>query len=160
MSAFNFQANNFPGFFIRHRNFLGELTKLNEGPINDFAFFLELRDPNRNDLVAFSSTNFLGSYLRHSNFRIRLDAKPDTNNNAELLLFLEDSTFVQVPGLANREGLSFRSVNFPDRFLRHRDFHLFVESDNSPSFAQDATFLMKNAAVNIDPGTVLVPADG
>ena len=158
MSAFNLEAISPRGFFIRHRNSLGELTKLNEGPIKDFAFFLEIRDPIRHDLVSFSSTNFLGKYLRHSNFRVRLDdIPPVTSNHATLFLFLQDSSFFMVRGLADPNGVSFRSFNVPDHFLRHRDFHLFVEPKNSPNLAADATFLMKPASVSIDPGTVLNP---
>ena len=158
MSAFNFEAINPRGFFIRHRNSLGELTRLNEGPIKDFAFFLELRDPVRRDLVSFSSTNFLGKYLRHSNFRIRLDdLPPPTGDHATLFLFLQDSTFSMVRGLADPNGVSFRSMNLPDHFLRHRDFHLFVEPRSSPNLASDATFLMKPASVLIDARTALSP---
>jgi Alpha-L-arabinofuranosidase B (ABFB) domain len=158
VSAFNFEAINFRGFFIRHRNFFGELTKQDEGPIEDFAFFLEIRDPFRNDLVSFSSVNFLGKYLRHSDFRIRLDdIPPVTGNHATLFLFLQDSSFFMVQGLADPNGVSFRSFNFPDRFLRHRDFHLFVEPRDSPNLAADATFLRSPASVSIDPGTVLNP---
>jgi hypothetical protein len=158
VSAFNFEAINPRGFFIRHRNSLGELTRVNEGPVKDFAFFLEIRDPFRNDVVSFSSTNFLGKYLRHSNSRIRLDdIPPSTGNHATLFLFLLDSTFFMVRGLADPNGVSFRSFNSPDRFLRHRDSHLFVEPRDAPNLASDVTFLMKPASVAIDSGTALSP---
>src|SRR5262245_46581765 len=99
---------------------------------------LEIRDPSRNDLVSFSSVNFLGKYLRHSNSRIRLDnIPPVTGNHATLFLFLQDSSFFQVQGLANPNGVSFRSFNFPDRFLRHRNFSLFVEPRDSPNLASE-----------------------
>src|SRR4051794_11185419 len=102
MSAFNFESINHRGLFIRHRNSLGELTKQSEGPIKDFAFFLEIRDPSRNDLVSFSSTNFLGKYFRHSNSRIHLeDVPPVTGGHATLFLFLQDSSFFMVRGLAD-----------------------------------------------------------
>jgi hypothetical protein len=131
---------------------------MNEGPIKDFAFFLEIRDPLRNDLVSFSSTNFLGKYFRHSNFTIRLDdIPPSTGDHGMLFVFFQDSTFFMVRGLADPNGFSFRSFNFPDRFLRHRDFHLFVEPRDSPNLASDATFLMKPASVAIDSGTALSP---
>jgi Alpha-L-arabinofuranosidase B (ABFB) domain len=160
VNAFNFEANNPRGFFIRHRNFLGELAKLNEGPIDDFGFMLEIRDPSRHNLVSFASVNFPGRYLRHSNFKIRLDDMPPaTGNHATLFLFLQDSSFFQVRGLADPNGFSFQSFNFPDRFLRHRDFSLFVEPRDSPNLAADATFLMRRASVPIDPGTVLNPVD-
>jgi hypothetical protein len=159
VTAFNFESINHPGFFIRHRNFLGELTQLNEGPIEDFAFFLEIRSPFNNDVVSFSSVNFLGKYLRHSNFRISLDDIPlqPNVNHATLFQFLLDSAFFMVQGLADPNGVSFQSFNFTDRYLRHRDFHLFVEPKDSPNLAADATFTMKPASVAIDPGTALNP---
>jgi Alpha-L-arabinofuranosidase B (ABFB) domain len=157
VAAFNYEAINRRGFFIRHRNSLGELTR-QQGPIDDFAFMLEHRDPVRRDLVSFSSVNFLGKYLRHSNFRIHLnEIPPTTGNHATLFVFLQDSSFFRVRGLADPNGVSFRSFNLPDHFLRHRDFHLFVDHKDSPNLAADATFLEKRASVPIDPGTVLNP---
>ena len=41
----------------------------------------------------------------------------------------------------DHNAVSFRSVNFPDRYIRHRDFHLFVEPRGSPNLAPDATFI-------------------
>ena len=35
---FRFRSFNFHDHFIRHRNFLGELTRENEFPVDDFAF--------------------------------------------------------------------------------------------------------------------------
>ena len=34
----------------------------------------------------------------------------------------------------------FRSHNFPDRYIRHRDFKLMLEGDDTPVFRGDATF--------------------
>jgi hypothetical protein len=82
---------------------------------------------------------------------------PSTGDHATLFLFLQDSTFFFVRGLADPNGVSFRSMNLPDHFLRHRDFHLFVEPRSSPNLASDATFLMKPASVLIDARTALSP---
>lgn len=51
---------------------------------------------------------------------------------------------------------------YPDRYLRHRDFRLGVEAPAGPAdtlFHRDATFRRRPVTVDIDPGTVLVPAD-
>ena len=46
----------------------------------------------------------------------------------------------------NRSGIdsmSFRSFNFPDRYIRHRDFELWLDPfENTPLFRDDATFFM------------------
>jgi hypothetical protein len=47
-------------------------------------------------------------------------------------------------GLANSQGRSFESANFPNHFIRHRDFELVLSpNDGSDLFKQDATFMVK-----------------
>jgi hypothetical protein len=153
--AFNFAASNFPDFFIRHRNFIGELTRMEENLLDDFGFNLKKVRIGSN-LVAFRSVNFPRLSLRHSNFLIRLKGPSGPSDH----LFEQDSSFFEEPGLASPSGFSYRSFNFPDRYLRHRNFTLFVEPKDSPNLAPDATFFKQGSAVIIDPGTVLIPADG
>ena len=80
-------------------------------------------------------------------------------------LFKEDATFCVVSGLANSEGRSFESVNFPKHYIRHSNFELWLaKSDGSRLFKQDATFIISPPltehppAGTIDPGTNLIPA--
>ena len=145
MTSYNFEASNLPGFFIRHRDFLGEMTE-QWGPSEDFAFTLVNRG---NGQVAFRSANFPDRYLRHRDYRVHLDAPAGPDDE----LFRLDSSFTRVPGLADRQGYSFRSANFPDRYLRHRDYHLWIEpppDDEDELFRKDATFYQRPAAVRID----------
>jgi hypothetical protein len=148
MASFQFRATNVPDHFIRHRNFLGELTR-HDGPRNDFNFTIVGRGGQGR--VALRSMNFPDRFLRHRDFRIHLEGPAGGNDT----LFTQDSTFVMVRGLAdpgNPNTVSFRSVNFPDRYLRHRNFSLFLEPRDSPSLAPDATFIKEPAAVLIDEG--------
>jgi hypothetical protein len=167
---FSFQSINKPGFFIRHRNFVGQLSLKNDGPLTDFAFQMPLRDPDNFFTRSFQAVNpNLGKEFRHFKFQIRLEDPPARVGQIETLRYLLDSTFIMEPGLAPTaqhqagtglgDAVSFRSFNFPDRFLRHRDFLLFVEPKDSPNLAADATFIFEFASVNIDPGTVVVPAE-
>ncbi|GAA3711297.1 hypothetical protein GCM10022204_32590 [Microlunatus aurantiacus] len=154
MSTVNLESLNFPGHFIRHAAFLGELTRRG-GPVNDFAFTLRSRGPGQ---VAIRSLNFPDRFLRHRDFRIHLEGPAGPGDD----LWTQDSTFFFEQGLADRAGVSFRSVNFPDRYLRHRDFHLVLEppaSADDALFRQDATFFRRPAAVLIDDGTELNPVD-
>jgi len=64
-----------------------------------------------------------------------------------------------VPGLSDPNAISLQSFNFRDRFLRHRDFHLFLEPADSDLARRDATFVKQMASVVIDHGPELVPAD-
>ncbi|MDX6281073.1 MAG: hypothetical protein QOH03_2144 [Kribbellaceae bacterium] len=146
MTNFNFEAVNVPGFFIRHFNFAGELAR-KDGPLDDYSFALLNRGQGH---TAFRSANFPDRFLRHRDFRIFLEPPAGANDEQHRA----DSTFVFLRGLTGEdETFSFRSLDFPDRFLRHRDFHLFVEAPpapDDPGFAQDATFRRTLAPVRID----------
>lgn len=152
MDRFRFRSFNFPDHFIRHRNFQGELTRV-EGPADDFLFTVVPR--GQQHLVALRSVNFPDRYLRHRDFRLWLEGPNGPGDQ----LFRQDSTFFIEPGLSDPHGFSFRSFNFRDRLIRHRDFHLWVEPEDSPNLASDATFYQVMPPVLIDDGTVLVPAD-
>ena len=57
-------------------------------------------------------------------------------------LFAQDSAFYVELGLAdpaNPDGVSFRSTNYPDRYIRYRNFHLCVEPRDSANLVPDAT---------------------
>jgi hypothetical protein len=54
---------------------------------------------------------------------------------------LADSQFRIVPGLAGSGTVSLESANFPGRYLRHKNYELWVEADAGTSlFAADASF--------------------
>ena len=151
MDFFEFQAFRPRRHFIRHRNSLGELTK-KEGLAEDFLFALVPRGRGR---VALRSKNFPKLFLRHRDFRVRLEGPSGSNDPR----FADEATFALVPGLADPNGISFESVSPPGHFLRHRDFQLFVEPEDSPNLAPDATFFQERPSVVIDPGTEGEPAD-
>jgi hypothetical protein len=140
--VFEFQSFNFPEFFIRHHNFLGELSREVVGQENEFAFKLVDRghDEQGRRVVSLGSVFPEHLFLRHREFRLRLEGRSGTADQ----LFKRDSTFFLEPGLAapnDHNAVSFRSFNFPDRYIRHRDFHLFVEPRNSANLVPDATFI-------------------
>jgi hypothetical protein len=140
--VFEFQSFNTPEFFIRHQNFLGELSREVVGREKEFAFNLVDRghDAQGRRLVSLGSVFPEHLFLRHRDFRLRLERRSGTADQ----LFKQDSTFFLEPGLAapnDHNAVSFRSFNFPDRYIRHRDFHLFVEPRDSPNLVPDATFI-------------------
>ena len=128
------QSFNFPGLFIRHRNFLGEITRINSNLDRNDAAFRMVPGLANSNFVSFESVNYPGYYLRHQNFRIILSR--GSNND----LFKKDATFRRVPGLANSPMVSFESFNYPGYYIRHRNFHLFLERGNTDLFRKDATF--------------------
>lgn len=142
MNTFWFRSFNFDDRYIRHRFFLGELDPEVVGQESDYAFTLVNRGHGEHgeQLVALRSINFPDRCLRHRDFRIRLEGRAGPDD----ALFWPDSTFVLVRGLAapgDPNAVSFRSYNFPDRYLRHRDFHLWLEPETSANLAPDATFI-------------------
>ena len=61
---------------------------------------------------SFESTDTPGSYIRHYNFVLLLNANDGTKQ------FYEDATFCPQAGL-NGQGSSFRSWSYPTRYFRH-----------------------------------------
>ncbi|KAJ5042113.1 uncharacterized protein L3040_004671 [Drepanopeziza brunnea f. sp. 'multigermtubi'] len=90
---------------------------------------------------SFESRDTAGSFLRHSNFVLLVNAKDGTKS------FKEDATFCPQSGLGG-SGSSIRSWNYPTRYFRHYDnggymgtnggIHSF---DAANSFNADATFV-------------------
>jgi Alpha-L-arabinofuranosidase B (ABFB) domain/Matrixin/Putative peptidoglycan binding domain len=135
----SFRSANFTSHFIRHRDFIAQLTEVGtELDRTDATFRVVpgLADPL---LVSLESVNFPDFYLRHENFELKLHRRSDDQ------LFREDATFHVTFGLSDPKGISLRSFNYRERFVRHRDFKVFLdEFDSSPLFRADATFFIVN----------------
>ncbi|KAI8807977.1 endo-1,4-beta-xylanase [Cladochytrium replicatum] len=80
------------------------------------------------------SFNYPGRYWRHQDYTGRIDAYPFDPYT--------DSLFFVVPGLANASGVSFQSINFPNRYLKPNSTSIIRldTNDGSATFAADATF--------------------
>merc|ERR1712178_390295 len=140
-SVVTFTSFNFLDHAMRHQNFEGFLhPQEGDGIQDDFAFVLRKGNADRQK-VSFESVNFPGFFPRHQGFRIFLHEYEDNE------LYCNDSTFEFVePNCGDGEGygyFSFRSVNYPDRYLRHKNFELWLdENDGSDLFDQDTTFCL------------------
>jgi hypothetical protein len=130
------KSHNFPTRFVRHNNFLGDLTLIqNTVGRADATFFKRRALSKTPGAVSFESVNFPGRFLRHRFGRIRLDLDDGT------ALFRADASFHERNGLGSRRQKSYESVNFPGRFIRHRGFRLWLDArDDTAVFAADATF--------------------
>jgi hypothetical protein len=134
---YSFESYNYPNYFIRHKNYLGEITEVvSVLDRKDSTFKIVTGLANRHH-VSLESVNYPGYYLRHHNFRLKLYRA--TNDQ----LFKKDATFKILKGLAAESWNSFESYNYPGYFIRHRNFHLYLEKDNSDIFRADATFKPK-----------------
>ena len=136
-STVSIRSFNFPSFYIRHRNFLGEISPISSSLDRADARFTVRLGLASSNCVSFESSNYPGYYLRHSSFRIRLDRNDNT------ALFQNDATFCIRPGLANLTDVSFRSYNFPGYYIRHKNFQLYIDPySNNSLFFNDATFTL------------------
>jgi GH43 family beta-xylosidase len=82
--------------------------------------------------VRLRSHNFPDRYIRHWEFRARLEAN---------VTALADSQFRIVPGLAGGGSVSLESTNYPGYYLRHRNNEAWVDrSDGTALFNSDASF--------------------
>jgi hypothetical protein len=144
MAEHSFQSFNYPEYYIRHRDFLGFISEISsELDKKDSTFKLVPGLTGDSNTVSFESVDYPGYYLRHQDSRIKLQKNDGSR------LFEQDTTFFQEestlePG--NPDYASFRSVNYPSNFIRHKDFELWVEAGSGNQFKQDSTF--KIAAPN------------
>jgi hypothetical protein len=127
------QSVNATGRYVRHRDYLAYVEPVSTATDRQDATFTVVAGLANSACVSFRSANFPTRYLRHYNFRVRLDV------NAGDATFARDATFCGRAGLAG--GLSFESYSHPGRYLRHYNYELRVDLVTSGSaFAGDASF--------------------
>jgi hypothetical protein len=128
------KSYNYPDHYIRHRNYLGEITTISSQLDIDDSSFRIVKGLAGGKTISFESQNYPGYYLRHQGFRIKLH-RPDGSE-----LFRNDASFRVVKGLADSSWRSFESLNYPGYFLRHRNFQLYIEQGDGDLFRKDCTF--------------------
>lgn len=134
--------------YLRHAASLASTEHVDQGSSellkNDATFRVVagLADPS---CYSLRSRNYPNSYVRHQNFRVRVD--PSDNST----LFKRDATFCTRPGLGGK-GVSLEAVNMPGQFLRHYNGEAWMASgsgarpsDTGASFAADASWTIANA---------------
>lgn len=147
MATISLRSINFSDRFIRHIDFSGELTPIvSELDKNDATFEMVpgLADDK---LVSFRAVNRPTYYLRHQGFRLKLQEDFIPLGGTRDRVFAEDTTFIWRPGNSDVTAASFASFNFPNRFIRHREFHLFIEPLNDDISSQDSTFKIESGFV-------------
>lgn len=138
-------SNDLPDFFIIDHTGLADIAKIETDEDRRDATF-EWTGPN----LSFGETGQLrravapmGFCLRIATFDgFRIHSKffegitdPDVADEVRA-----DSTYTLERAEIDPNQASFRSVRFPDRFIRHRDFQLFAEQVNTPAELQSACF--------------------
>ncbi|MDD4964623.1 MAG: AbfB domain-containing protein [Gallionella sp.] len=133
---------NYTDRYVRHRNYMGELTPVaSDGDKKDASFIT--RSGLAGMGVSFESVNFPGYFLRHQNFEIKLHQREESD------LYKKDATFIDERGLAGK-GRSFESVNFPGFYLRHCDFRMFIDNNRHGNAACNPSESVFEADVSFD----------
>ncbi|KLU91065.1 alpha-N-arabinofuranosidase 2 [Magnaporthiopsis poae ATCC 64411] len=99
--------------YIHHEGVSKSVTLDGSGAVQDTQF--KMISPGlegSQGTVSFESASNPGSFLRVINMGLQLQAVKGSDVN-----FSQETTFRQVPGLADRAGLSFESLSAPDRFI-------------------------------------------
>ncbi|MFK8906723.1 alpha-L-arabinofuranosidase B [Streptomyces sp. YS-3] len=81
--------------------------------------------------VSFESADKPGQYLRHYDYRLRVDSIGDG-------LSRQDATFCPQAG-HHGQGISLRSANYPSDFVRHYNYATYIAGDGGPNAWDSAT---------------------
>ena len=95
--------------------------------------------------VSFESADSPGRYLRHYDFRLRLDADDGS------ALFGQDATFCPRPG-HNGQGYSFQSANYPDTYLRHFAYNVYIAADGGSHDWDNTAYWSDDTSWLVTPG--------
>lgn len=136
------RSYNYPDRYLRHRQYRGELTPLTSALDQQDATFrivpglADSTFQNTFQFVSFESWNYPGWYLRYENGRLVLRRRPTGDYAFDCY-----ATFREIPGLIDGSAYSYELYGRPEHFIRHRDYHLYVETGKDELFKKDATFL-------------------
>jgi len=132
---------NYPSHYVRHRFFAGSLTQVSSdlGRMDaTFRVVPGLAPPSgagASQHVSFEAWNYPGFYLADESGSLVLRQRPTCDRD-----FDRQATFKQMGGLADTSAYSYESSLRPGRYIRHRNFVLYVEAGQGDLFKKDATF--------------------
>ncbi len=130
------RSHNFPTRFVRHRNYLGEISEVHSDLDKQDSTFRMVPGLVDAGTVSLESINFPSHYLiQNADHRLKL--RPFDAGDPD---FQSYATFSVVEGLAAPGGVSFRSHGNPENHMRHYNFELWAQSGSDNLFRQDATF--------------------
>ncbi|MET9604140.1 AbfB domain-containing protein [Streptomyces sp. NPDC006512] len=138
-------SNNFPDFFIIDRSGVIDIAKIETEEDRRNATF-QWTGPS----IDFDETGMLVRAVAPLGFCLRIATFDDFRMHSKFFTgiidpqvkaeVIEESTFVLQRAEIDPNQASFRSVKFPERFIRHRNFELFAEPVVSPDELQSACF--------------------
>jgi Alpha-L-arabinofuranosidase B (ABFB) domain len=133
--TFSFQTVNYSGFYWRHIDSKGVISKIQTELDQKDASFRIVRGINTycNNCISFESTNYPGYFLCQSNFSIIL-TKPIGHEGRKF------ASFRRVKGLAG-VGFSYESDSVSNYYIRHANSKLVVAPRvETDLYKKDASF--------------------
>jgi hypothetical protein len=140
-----------PGYtdrYLRHQNGLARTDVVDSGSgslLKSDATFVVRRGLADPSCYSFEARNLPGSYLRHQDFRVKLNGYENSD------LFRQDATFCAQPG-AQAGTVRLASVNELGARIRHYAEEVWAASnggahiyDNASSYVEDTTWLVSPA---------------
>lgn len=129
------ESVNYQGQFVQHADYLGRLapvTSSSSAQNKSDATFTVVSGLASPSCYSFQAAN--GMFLRHRDWRVRLEA------NAGTPTFRGDATFCPTTGSVTG-SVSLASYNYPDRRLRHRNLELWMDAyQDTAQFRADSSF--------------------
>lgn len=122
-----------PGSFIRHKRFLGEVTKIISARDRLDARFCIIPAAGGKNIVMIESVNYPGYFLAEKDGRLSL-IKPGSEEEKKA------TGFEMRNGLKGKDTVFFKSTAGKNSYIRERDGHLFVESGRGRLFKEEASF--------------------
>jgi Alpha-L-arabinofuranosidase B (ABFB) domain len=141
----SFVSHTFPGQYLRYVEDKGFIAAIDMASAADreqasFEMIPGLYDAK---CSSFRALNKPATLFRHSGSRIYM------NPASTEPLFWADATFCEEAGMADATGVTFRSVNYPQRAIHLRNENeLWIDdipNPMTPEFASDATFYRETA---------------
>jgi hypothetical protein len=151
LSTASFVSLLYPGQYVRHieaQGFIGPIDTTLQAD-KEGASFEIIPGVIDCECISLRAVNLAGTLLRHAGSRIYMHPASDDP------LYLNDATFCPEPGLADPEGVSFRSVNYQQRMIHLRNVNeLWIDDivrsppatvEEAALFASEATFYREPA---------------
>ena len=127
------------GAYVRHYKF-DALVESNVSPIADKQWRIVPSLVGDSSHISIESVNLPGYFLRHYAFNLA------TEQNDDSTIFAEDASFRIVSGLADSDGSSFQSYNYPDRYISDSNGELLLQPANDATSQAQATFRISTEA--------------
>ena len=129
------ESKNYPGYFLRHRNYEMWLDKKDSSQLYDLDSSFQVVSGLNGEGVSFRSKNYPDHYVRHRGYKCYIN-KSDGSS-----LFKKDATWIPRASLAGDGTTSFESSNYPDYYMRHSGYRLRIDkNDHSDIFKKDASW--------------------